>query len=99
MINKSKRVKKKKPKPIQYVAVTFKLSKQQRKSLNFFCRDHDITINKLIKNNIRRYMNYKPMEKQVVHPRQLDLWNEKPEKSVCEPNAPINDLFSTSNEI
>ncbi|MDD4848726.1 MAG: hypothetical protein PHR53_08195 [Bacteroidales bacterium] len=81
MIHPSKRVKKRKPKPVHYVEVTFKLSKQQRRSIKAFCRDHDTTLNKLIKNNIRRYMNYKPLEKPPVHPRQLDLWNETAEEN------------------
>lgn len=77
MTNKSKRVKKRKPKPIQFVEVSFKLSKQQRRSLNYFCKDHNTTVNKLIKSSIRKFMTYKPMKNPPVHPRQLDLWGQE----------------------
>lgn len=69
-------MKTKKPKKVQYVEVTFKLSKQQKRALNQFCRHHGTTPIKLIKRSIERYTGYVPEKntKNYVHPRQLDIW-------------------------
>jgi len=69
---------KKKPKKIQFVNVSFKLSKQQKRAFILFCKHHGITPIKLIKRSIERYTNYVPEEnaKPYVHPRQLNIWNE-----------------------
>jgi hypothetical protein len=69
---------KKKPvKKIQFVGVAFKLSKQQKRALNLFCKHHGITPIKLIKRSIERYINYVPEKnaKPYVHPRQLNIWD------------------------
>jgi len=70
---------KKKPvKKIQFVSVSFKLSKQQKRSLNLFCKHHGISPIKLIKRAIDRYISYVPEKdaKPYVHPRQLNIWDD-----------------------
>ena len=69
---------KKKVKKIQFVEVTFKLSKQQKRAFNLFCKHHGTTPVKLIKRSIERYINYVPEQnaKPYVHPRQLNIWDE-----------------------
>jgi len=69
---------KKKPKKIQFVELSFKLSKQQKRAFMQFCKHHGITPIKLIKRSIERYTNYVPEEnaKPYVHPRQLNIWDE-----------------------
>jgi hypothetical protein len=70
--------KKKLIKKIQFVEVSFKLSKQQKRAINLFCKHHGITPIKLIKRTIERYTSYIPEEnaKPYVHPRQLNIWGE-----------------------
>ena len=69
---------KKKIKKIQFVNITFKLSKQQKRALSLFCKHHGITPIKLIKRSIERYTSYVPEEnaKPYIHPRQLNIWDE-----------------------
>jgi len=69
---------KKKTNKIQFVSVAFKLSKQQKRALNLFCKHHGVTPIKLIKRSIERYTDYVPDKdaKPYVHPRQLNIWDE-----------------------
>lgn len=70
-------MKRRKPKSVQFVQVTFKLSKQQKRALNQFCKHHGVTPIKLIKRSIERYTAYVPEKnvKAYVHPKQLDIFD------------------------
>ncbi|MDR0364640.1 MAG: hypothetical protein LBH92_06465 [Bacteroidales bacterium] len=70
-------MKRKKNKPVQFVQISFKLSKQQKRALNQFCKHHGISPIKLIKRSIDRYTSYVPEKnaKPYVHPKQLDIFD------------------------
>jgi len=71
---------KKKPKPLVFKTVSFKLTVRQRKSLRNYCKARKTTPTKLIKKMIRPYINNYAVnipEEYFITENQLDLFEEE----------------------
>ena len=71
---------KKRRKKVKYKEVTLKLSKNQLRSLDTYCKARRTTPNKLIKKMIRRFLTYNLKdipEESFATANQLDLFGEE----------------------
>ena len=78
------RKRKKRRKKVRYKEITLKISANQRRSLDNYCRARRTTPNKLIKKMIGRFLNNYGKtipEESFVTANQLDLFVEEPVQS------------------
>jgi hypothetical protein len=71
---------KKRRKKVRYKEVTLKLSKNQLRSLDTYCKARKTTPNKLIKKMIRRFLTFNSKdipEESFATANQLDLFGEE----------------------
>ncbi len=73
---------KKKPKPIKYKEVSFKLTVGQKKALERYCRDHQLTpvrfMKALVNGHVARYRDKAPPPSYVTE-NQLKLFDQSAE--------------------